>query len=93
MRMQVDRAAAGGLVINDAYNANPTSMAAALDALAAVDADRRIAVLGMMAELDDPAPAHLADRRPGRGARASSSSPSAPTATASSRWTPPTSPP
>jgi UDP-N-acetylmuramoyl-tripeptide--D-alanyl-D-alanine ligase len=60
MRMQVDRAAAGGLVINDAYNANPTSMAAALDALAAVDADRRIAVLGMMAELDDPAPAHLA---------------------------------
>ena len=60
MRMQVDRAAAGGLVINDAYNANPTSMAAALDALAAVDADRRIAVLGLMAELDDPVPAHLA---------------------------------
>jgi UDP-N-acetylmuramoyl-tripeptide--D-alanyl-D-alanine ligase len=60
MRMQVDRAAAGGLVINDAYNANPTSMAAALEALAAVDADRRIAVLGLMAELDDPLPAHLA---------------------------------
>ncbi|MET0323844.1 MAG: UDP-N-acetylmuramoyl-tripeptide--D-alanyl-D-alanine ligase [Ilumatobacteraceae bacterium] len=60
MRMQVDRAAAGGLVINDAYNANPTSMAAALEALAAVDAERRIAVLGMMAELDDPAPAHRA---------------------------------
>ena len=36
MRMQVVPAAAGGVVINDAYNANPTSMAAALDALAAV---------------------------------------------------------
>ena len=41
--------------INDAYNANPTSMRAALDALAAVDAERRVAVLGLMAELDDPA--------------------------------------
>ena len=66
MRMQVVAGAAGGLVINDAYNANPTSMAAALDALAAVDADRRVAVLGLMAELDDPVPAHRGDRRPGR---------------------------
>ncbi len=66
MRMQLVRAATGGLVINDAYNANPTSMAAALDALAAVDADRRVAVLGLMAELDDPVPAHRGDRRPGR---------------------------
>jgi UDP-N-acetylmuramoyl-tripeptide--D-alanyl-D-alanine ligase len=54
MRMQLVRTAAGGLVINDAYNANPTSMAAALDALAAVDAIRRVAVLGTMAE-DVPA--------------------------------------
>ena len=38
MRMQLVPAATGGLVINDAYNANPTSMAAALDALAAVEA-------------------------------------------------------
>ena len=60
MRMQLVRAATGGLVINDAYNANPTSMAAALDALAAVEADRRVAVLGLMAELDDPVPAHRA---------------------------------
>jgi UDP-N-acetylmuramoyl-tripeptide--D-alanyl-D-alanine ligase len=60
MRMQIVRAPAGGLVINDAYNANPTSMAAALDALAAVDAQRRVAVLGAMAELDDPEPAHRA---------------------------------
>ena len=47
-------------MINDAYNANPASMAAALDALGAVAADRRIAVLGLMAELDDPAAAHRA---------------------------------
>ena len=60
MRMQVVSAVAGGVVLNDAYNANPTSMAAALDALAAMAADRRVAVLGEMAELDDPAAAHLA---------------------------------
>ena len=59
MRMQVVTADAGGIVINDAYNANPTSMRAALDALAAMAADRRVAVLGEMAELDDPEPAHL----------------------------------
>jgi UDP-N-acetylmuramoyl-tripeptide--D-alanyl-D-alanine ligase len=58
MRMQVVPTAAGGVVINDAYNANPTSMRAALDALAGVDAERRIAVLGVMAELDDPDAAH-----------------------------------
>jgi UDP-N-acetylmuramoyl-tripeptide--D-alanyl-D-alanine ligase len=46
------------VVVNDAYNANPTSMRAALDSLAAVRADRRIAVLGRMAELDDPAAGH-----------------------------------
>ncbi len=59
-RMELLRTPAGGLVINDAYNANPASMAAALDALGAVAADRRIAVLGLMAELDDPAAAHRA---------------------------------
>jgi UDP-N-acetylmuramoyl-tripeptide--D-alanyl-D-alanine ligase len=58
MRMQVVPTAAGGVVINDAYNANPTSMRAALDALVGVDAQRRIAVLGPMAELDDPDAAH-----------------------------------
>ncbi|MGI8751597.1 MAG: UDP-N-acetylmuramoyl-tripeptide--D-alanyl-D-alanine ligase [Acidimicrobiales bacterium] len=50
-RMEVRLAPAGGRVINDAYNANPTSMAAALRSLAALEADRRIAVLGIMAEL------------------------------------------
>ncbi len=52
-RMEVDRSTAGGVVINDAYNANPTSMRAALDALLAVEADRRVAVIGEMAELGD----------------------------------------
>ena len=60
MRMQLLTTRAGGLVINDAYNANPTSMIAALDALAAVDASRRVAVLGGMAELDDPLAGHRA---------------------------------
>ncbi len=51
MRMEL-RIGRGGLrVLNDAYNANPASMAAALDALAAMPARRRIAVLGTMAEL------------------------------------------
>ncbi len=58
MRMEVVAAASGTTIVNDAYNANPTSMAAALDALAAMDADRRVAVLGLMGEIDDPAPAH-----------------------------------
>jgi UDP-N-acetylmuramoyl-tripeptide--D-alanyl-D-alanine ligase len=52
-RMDVRRGSSGALVINDAYNANPMSTEAALRSLAAVDADRRIAVLGVMAELGD----------------------------------------
>lgn len=50
-RMDVRRTAAGGTVINDAYNANPASMAAALRSLASLTAGRRVAVLGPMAEL------------------------------------------
>jgi UDP-N-acetylmuramoyl-tripeptide--D-alanyl-D-alanine ligase len=50
-RMDLRRTAAGALVLNDAYNANPVSMAAALRSLAALPARRRIAVLGTMAEL------------------------------------------
>jgi UDP-N-acetylmuramoyl-tripeptide--D-alanyl-D-alanine ligase len=50
-RMEVHRTATGLVVVNDAYNANPTSTEAALHALAALPARRRIAVLGVMAEL------------------------------------------
>ena len=49
----------GGFVVNDAYNANPTSMAAALRHLAERGADRRrIAILGGMAELGEHAERH-----------------------------------
>ena len=41
----------GFTVVNDAYNANPESMRAALDVLAAVHGRRGIAVLGIMGEL------------------------------------------
>jgi UDP-N-acetylmuramoyl-tripeptide--D-alanyl-D-alanine ligase len=46
-----------GLLINDAYNANPVSMRAALDHLVSrAGARRRVAVLGDMAELGPDAP-------------------------------------
>ena len=41
----------GIVLVNDCYNANPVSMRAALDHLASLGQDRRIAVLGEMAEL------------------------------------------
>jgi len=54
-RMDVSERADGVTVINDAYNANPESMVAALNALAAIGAvrasGRTHAVLGLMAEL------------------------------------------
>ena len=44
----------GGFVVNDAYNANPDSMRAALEHLAEHGADRRkVAILGEMAELGE----------------------------------------
>ena len=52
MRMQVFTAAGGVVVVNDAYNASPTSMRAALATLVDMRAaGRRVAVLGDMAEL------------------------------------------
>jgi len=50
-RMDLQRTASGARVLNDAYNANPASVTAALDSLAALPAARRTAVLGVMAEL------------------------------------------
>lgn len=59
LRMELATTAAGVTIINDAYNANPTSMLAALESLARLDARRRFAVLGTMAELgEDSAAAH-----------------------------------
>jgi UDP-N-acetylmuramoyl-tripeptide--D-alanyl-D-alanine ligase len=51
--------AGGGLLINDAYNANPVSMRAALAHLAERAAGRRrVAILGEMAELGRTGPAY-----------------------------------
>ncbi len=41
----------GATIINDAYNANPLSMRAALNYLTSLEGDRNIAVLGAMLEL------------------------------------------
>ena len=57
-RMEVHERADGLVVINDAYNANPDSMRAALDTLAGIGARsgrRTVAVLGEMLELGDTA--------------------------------------
>lgn len=54
MRMELHERADGLLVVNDAYNANPASMRAALEALVAIGARRgrrTVAVLGGMREL------------------------------------------
>lgn len=60
-RMDVQRSAAGALVINDTYNANPTSMRGALDGLSRLPQRRKIAVVGYMGELGDSEAAdHLA---------------------------------
>lgn len=51
MRMQVVELPGGAVLINDAYNANETSVAAALRTLADEPAPLRVAVLGDMLEL------------------------------------------
>lgn len=50
-RMEMSLTPSGAIVLNDAYNAGPASVEAALRALAHLDARRRVAVLGPMAEL------------------------------------------
>ena len=52
-RMDVFRRPDGVIVIDDSYNANPSSTEAALRALASMTAGRRTAVLGYMAELGE----------------------------------------
>lgn len=51
MRMDLSTGPSGVRVLNDSYNANPSSMKAALEALVQIPATRRFAVLGTMAEL------------------------------------------
>jgi UDP-N-acetylmuramoyl-tripeptide--D-alanyl-D-alanine ligase len=63
MRMQVERAPSGALILNDSYNANPTSMRAAIDALVDLPARRRVAIVGIMAEISDAEVEHLAIAR------------------------------
>jgi len=62
-RMNLTSLGSGILLVNDSYNANPTSTEAALHALRSITADRRIAVLGGMAELgDDSEQLHVSTR-------------------------------
>jgi UDP-N-acetylmuramoyl-tripeptide--D-alanyl-D-alanine ligase len=60
MRMQVFTTDDGMTVVNDAYNANPMSMRAALDTLAGMKASRHVVIAGQMAELSDSSTEHLA---------------------------------
>jgi UDP-N-acetylmuramoyl-tripeptide--D-alanyl-D-alanine ligase len=53
--------AEGILLLNDSYNANPVSMGAALDHLATLPANRRLAVLGEMRELGPDAASYHRD--------------------------------
>ncbi len=55
-RLVRHRLASGALVIDDSYNANPGSLAAAIDTLAATEGERWL-VLGEMGELGDDAAA------------------------------------
>ncbi len=57
MRMNILRRAEGITILNDAYNANPQSMRAAVEALAKTKGKKKIAVLGDMFELGPLAPA------------------------------------
>jgi UDP-N-acetylmuramoyl-tripeptide--D-alanyl-D-alanine ligase len=58
-RMELSRLPGGARVLNDAYNANPTSTAAALKAAKwMAQGSRSIAVLGEMAELGDRSEEH-----------------------------------
>lgn len=52
-RMDLQVAPSGARVLNDAYNAAPASVAAALRSLVELPARRHLAVLGTMAELGD----------------------------------------
>ena len=56
MRGVVHRAEGGFLLIDDSYNSNPDAVGKALESAAAMDGDRRVAVLGDMLELGPEGP-------------------------------------
>jgi UDP-N-acetylmuramoyl-tripeptide--D-alanyl-D-alanine ligase len=51
LRMEVRRVPGGPVLVVDCYNANPSSTEAALRSMAALTAHRKVALLGLMAEL------------------------------------------
>jgi UDP-N-acetylmuramoyl-tripeptide--D-alanyl-D-alanine ligase len=53
LRMELHHVPAGPVLVVDCYNANPASAEAALHSLAALPGERKLAVLGLMAELGD----------------------------------------
>ena len=58
-RMQMKTTRNGALLLDDCYNANPTSMAAAIETLAQIPATHKVAVLGVMAEIENPEGAYV----------------------------------
>lgn len=57
-RVQWRTSKSGIRVLDDSYNANPSSMIAALHTLRAVGATNHVAVFGAMAEISEPAASH-----------------------------------
>jgi UDP-N-acetylmuramoyl-tripeptide--D-alanyl-D-alanine ligase len=57
LRMEVHRVPDGPVLVVDCYNANPASTEAALRSLAVLPATRKLALLGLMAELGVDTPA------------------------------------
>jgi UDP-N-acetylmuramoyl-tripeptide--D-alanyl-D-alanine ligase len=53
LRMEVHHVPGGPTLVVDCYNANPASVEAAVRSLAVLPGDRKLAVLGLMAELGD----------------------------------------
>jgi UDP-N-acetylmuramoyl-tripeptide--D-alanyl-D-alanine ligase len=62
-RMQMRKLQSGATVIDDSYNANPASMRAALETLASLNAKRKVAFCGLMAELAESASEHRSIRQ------------------------------